>query len=78
MIPGVSIPLRQIATLEPDWNIAQIVRRNGYPVLTLMMDLDYGKISTDVFDKVVQVMDNTPIPDGVGFEYGERTRRTRI
>lgn len=70
MIPGVSIPLRQIATLEPDWNIAQIVRRNGYPVLTLMMDLDYGKISTDVFDKVVQVMDNTPIPDGVGFEYG--------
>jgi multidrug efflux pump subunit AcrB len=70
IIPGVSVPLRQIATLEPEWSISQIVRRNGYPTLTLMMDLDYGKISTDVFDKVVDIMHNTHMPDGIWYEYG--------
>lgn len=52
------------------WNISQIVRRNGYPTLTLMMDLKYGKISTDVFDQVVEIMEDTPMPDGVWYEYG--------
>ena len=70
MIPGVSVPLRQIAHLEPEWNISQIARRNGYPTLTLMMDLDYGKISTDVFDQVKEVMDNTSMPEGISYIYG--------
>ena len=70
IIPGAGVPLRQIATLEPEWNISQIVRRNGYPTLTLMMDLKYGKISTDVFDQVVEIMEDTPMPDGVWYEYG--------
>jgi len=70
MIPGVSVPLRQIADLEPEWNISQIVRRNGYPTLTLMMDLNYGKISTDVFYQVKEVMDNTTMPEGISYTYG--------
>lgn len=70
IIPGISVPLRQIATLEPEWNISQIVRRNGHPTLTLMMDLDYGKISTDVLDEVFDIMDNTDMPDGIRYEYG--------
>ncbi|NLA15420.1 MAG: efflux RND transporter permease subunit [Bacteroidales bacterium] len=69
VIPGAAVPLRQVATLEPEWNISQIVRRNGYPTLTLMMDLDYGKISTDVFHKVKAVMDNTTMPEGIRYEY---------
>ncbi len=70
LVPGVSVPLRQIATVSPEWEISQIVHRNGFPVLTLMMDLDYGRISTDVFDKVQYVIDSTPIPEGVTVEYG--------
>ncbi len=69
IVPGAGVPLRQIADLEPEWNISQIVRRNGYPTLTLMVDLDHGRVSTDVFDRVVEVMEHTIIPDGVRYEY---------
>lgn len=70
LIPGVSVPLRQIATIKPEWEISQIVHRNGFTTLTLMLDLDYGRISTDVFDNVVKVVDSTPIPNDVSVVYG--------
>lgn len=69
MIPGTGVPLRQIAHLEPEWNISQIVRRNGMPTLTLLMDLEYGKIYTDVFPKVKEIMENTQMPEGTYYEH---------
>ena len=70
LIPGVSVPLRQVATISPDWHISQIVRRNGFPTLTLMMDMEYGKISSDVFHLVQDVVDKHPAPDGITVSYG--------
>lgn len=69
LIPGVSVPLRQVATIKPDWNFSQIVHRNGFTTLTIMMDLDYGKVSSDVFDSVKKVMQKAQIPEGITVEY---------
>ncbi|MFY9364555.1 MAG: efflux RND transporter permease subunit, partial [Bacteroidales bacterium] len=69
IIPGAAVPLRQIARLEPEWNISQIVRRNGMPTLTLLMDLEHGKISTDVFAQVKNIMEETEMPEGVHYEH---------
>lgn len=69
LIPGVSVPLRQVATIKPDWNFSQIVHRNGFTTLTIMIDLDYGKVSSDVFDSVKKVMQKAQIPEGITVEY---------
>ena len=41
-IPGVSVPLRQIAAVNPGWEHGQLVRRNGVRTLTVMADIEPG------------------------------------
>jgi multidrug efflux pump len=45
VIPGISVPLRQIATVAPDWNQGQIIRRNGIRTITVMADVSMDGIS---------------------------------
>ena len=72
-VPGISVPLRQIATIEPVWNNGQIVRRNGVRTLSVMADVRRGYNEGEAFSKIKQVMDSRIIPslpDGVETEYG--------
>lgn len=69
LIPGVSVPLRQVADIAPDWTISQIVHRNGFTTLSLLIDLEYGKIATDVYNNVVKVVEQVPVPEGVKVQY---------
>ena len=73
LIPGVSVPLRQIANVKPVWNDGQIVRRNGVPTITVMADVQRGYSENKVFKKVRKVMDNEiapTLPNDIQYKYG--------
>jgi multidrug efflux pump subunit AcrB/outer membrane protein TolC len=70
IIPGVSVPLRQFATVNPDWNEGQIVRRNGIPTLTVMADIGRKVNVNRIFAKVKTITEDLSVPDGVTFSFG--------
>lgn len=69
-IPGVSVPLRQVATVEPVWNEGQIVRRNGVRTLSVMADVRRGHNEGEAFKKVEKIVQGQTLPEGVEYEYG--------
>lgn len=69
-IPGVSVPLRQVATVGPVWNEGQIVRRNGVRTLSVMADVRRGHNEGEAFKKVAKMVQGQALPEGVEYEYG--------
>lgn len=76
LTPGVSVPLRQVADITPDWHPAQLVHRNAKNVITVGADMKFWKPQT-VSMKKIQTYINTEIipnlPEGVTIEYGGLT-----
>jgi Cation/multidrug efflux pump len=72
-IPGNLVPLRQVADVSPEWNPAQIVRRNGRNAITVAADMKFWKPQTVSMEKIKSFIDTeiTPnLPEGVSIEYG--------
>jgi multidrug efflux pump subunit AcrB len=65
IIPGVNVPLRQIASVRPDWTEGMIQRRNGVRSISVFAEsirgLNLNKITDDVFAK----LDKVKLPAGV-------------
>jgi len=70
LVPGVSVPLRQIAKVEPDWTQGQIVRRNGVPTISVLGDVQRGVNVNKVFGEVKKIGDNFSSPKGAVMQYG--------
>jgi len=50
VMPGVSVPLRQVADVNPDWHYGQIVRFNGVRTMSVYADVQPGvnlNVATD-------------------------------
>ena len=74
-IPGVWVPLRQVASLEPAWHHTDLERRNAVRTITIGADL-HGTVSqVSAEKKVRQWIDaNLPeLPEGVTIAYGGLT-----
>lgn len=69
-IPGVSVPLRQIADVQPSWHEGQIVRRNGVRTLSVMADVRRGHNEGQAFRQVQRLVEAQTLPGGVEYEYG--------
>ncbi|WP_321437408.1 efflux RND transporter permease subunit [uncultured Bacteroides sp.] len=70
IVPGVSVPLRQIANIVPDWTEGQIVRRNGVRTLSINADVKRGKNTTAMTVKVEKRLENISLPKGVTLSMG--------
>ena len=70
IVPGVSVPLRQIAKIVPDWTEGQIVRRNGVRTLSINADVKRGVNTTAMTDKVEKRLENVSLPKGVTLSMG--------
>jgi multidrug efflux pump subunit AcrB len=71
-IPGLWVPLRQVADLEPDWHPAFIERRNAVRTITVGADLR-GNTSQVEAEKQIKkwVKSNlSDLPEGVSITYG--------
>lgn len=72
-LPGVWVPLRQVATIEPDWKPAQIAHLNGMPCLTVAADLRFGGSQPVVMKKLRPYLENEfkgMLPEDVEMTYG--------
>jgi len=54
ILPSVSVPLRQVAEVNPDWHYGQIVRFNGVRTLSVYADIYPGLNLNKVTDDVIQ------------------------
>ncbi|MDD4848282.1 MAG: efflux RND transporter permease subunit [Bacteroidales bacterium] len=75
-IPGVTVPLRQIATIQPAWEPAQIAHFNGVKTITVACDLDFGVSQPKVMKKINQYIEEElrpSLPEGVSVYYGGLT-----
>lgn len=74
-LPGVWVPLRQVATIEPDWHHTTLERRNAVRTMTVGADLRGSTSQVDAERKVKNWVDNnlTDLPEGVSIAYGGLT-----
>lgn len=70
IIPGVNVPLRQIASVRPDWNEGMIVRRNGVNTLSVFADIQRGLNWNKVTDKALEEVKAIHLPAGVTMKPG--------
>lgn len=72
-VPGLWVPLRQVASIEPDWKPAQLSHYNGMPTLTVAADLKFDGSQPMVMKKLRPWLDTefrAMLPEGVEMEYG--------
>jgi len=70
---GASVPLRQIATVSPEWNEGQITHRNGLRTLTVLADMKRGENVTAMYERIYGFMNEHFIPQmpaDMKYEYG--------
>ncbi len=70
-----TLPLRQIATVESDWQDAQITRRNGMRTITVCADLQRGVNAIAATAAVRAELKDLPLPDEVVLSYGGEQER---
>ena len=66
-VPGVWVPLRQVADLEPEWHRTCLERRNAVKTITVGADLRGTTSQVDAERKIQQWIDTnlTELPEGV-------------
>lgn len=71
-IPGVWVPLRQVAEIEPEWHHSFFERRNGVRTMTIGADLRGNMSQVAAERKVKQwIQANiTELPEGISIKYG--------
>ncbi len=65
-----SVPVRQLATMQPGWTEGQIVRRNGIRTITVLAETRRGNYPATVFNKIRPLVDKLDVPPGVSIQYG--------
>ena len=74
-LPGVWVPLRQVATIEPGWHHTLLERRNAVRTITVGADLRGTTSQVSAERKVKQWVNEhiTDLPEGVSIAYGGLT-----
>jgi multidrug efflux pump subunit AcrB len=70
---GVSVPLRQIGKILPEWNEGAISHRSGLRTLTVMADIKRGENVNNVLSKFFKHIDTEFVPQllpNIKLEYG--------
>lgn len=72
-MPGVSVPLRQVADVGPDWQPVQLGRFSSVPAVTIRADMKSGQSQPAVMKKVRQYIRQRVqpmLPEGAEVVYG--------
>ena len=70
LLPGVNVPLRQVAKVSPDWTYTSIHHRNGVRSMSVMADAKRGLNLNSVTDKVIDEVKKIELPQGVTMTVG--------
>lgn len=70
---GASVPLEQVARVEPDWTDGAISRRNGVRCITVRVDPRRGVFAMDIQKQIEKIVSRMELPEGVSASYGGET-----
>ncbi len=79
-IPGISVPLRQVADVQPEWALSHLCRDNGRKTVSIFADLKAGHSQPAVEKKVRKFVKENVEPQlaqGVTIEYAGLTATNR-
>jgi len=65
-----TVPLRQVATLVPEWTEGQIVRRNGMRTITVRADLEQGKLAFLIMSDIKRNIAKLKLDPNLSISYG--------
>ena len=72
-MPGISVPLRQVADVQPDWQPVQLGRVGSVPSVTVRADMKNGQSQPAAMKKVRQYVQEHVVPnlpEGAEVVYG--------
>ena len=70
-VPGVSVPLRQIADVGPAWSESKIVHRNGMRCMSVVADVKREANALQMLARINDILqDEIELPAGVTSEIG--------
>ena len=69
-ISGKSVPLRQVASFEPEWMPGRIVRRNGLRTITVRSEAQLGRFASEILADAIPQIEKLDLPEGVRIGYG--------
>ncbi|MBL8231392.1 MAG: efflux RND transporter permease subunit [Bryobacterales bacterium] len=69
-VTGVRVPLRSVARLEPKWEEARIVRRNGVRTITVRAHPKHGELASTALMDAKHKIGALPLPAGYAIHYG--------
>ena len=69
-IPGVYVPLRQVATLTPSWELSQISHVDGEEAVTVYADMKSGHSHPVAMKQIQAYVNNMNLPSDVMVQYG--------
>ncbi len=67
---ATTVPLRQVATIMPDWQDGQIAHRNGLRTTTIMAEVADGLNVTSTTVKLQKRLKDYTLPEGVTMTWG--------
>ena len=65
VVPGINVPLRQVADVKPDWGEGMIVRRNGVRTISILADVTRGTNLNDETTHVLKELSVIKLPSDV-------------
>ena len=69
-VTGASVPLRQVATIDPEWHTGQIIRRNGIRTLSVFSNVLPGYYAADVVKAAKPAIEQVELPPGYTISFG--------
>jgi len=69
-VTGAAVPLRQIATLAPEWHTGRILHRNGLRTLTVQCEPQEGILASQIVKDMKPALFRLSLPPGYRIEIG--------
>jgi multidrug efflux pump subunit AcrB len=69
-LTGARVPLREVASLSPEWQPSRIVRRNGLRTITVRSHAEKGTFASAVLEAARAKIETLKLPEGYRVEYG--------
>jgi multidrug efflux pump subunit AcrB/outer membrane protein TolC len=70
LLTHASVPVRSVATLNPEWQTSRIVRRNGVPTITVRSFTKEGHYASELINATAGKLRDIPLPPGYRIYYG--------
>lgn len=69
-VTGARVPLRQIASINTQWQVGKIMHRNGVRTLTVQSETSNGVLPSELLSAVQGKIAKLQLPNGYHIEYG--------